>query len=1042
MRLCLRLLLLTAIISVAALAQQVNPALFAGLRWRSIGPYRSGNIYAVAGVPSDPTVYYLGLPEGGVWKTSDGGTMWQPVFDAEAVPSIGSVAVADSRPETVYVGTGDPAGWSFTPGQGMFKTTDGGRTWTRIGLADAAYIPALLVDPHNPNLVLAGALGPRTGATPGERGVFRSTDGGRSWKQVLEPGGGIADMAWDYADPKVVYATVQHGFGFIRPGTTAAPEPGLYRSSDEGATWKPITGSGLPAQMGEATVAVAGGTHGRRVYLLIGGLPGGRAAGVFRSDDGGGHWQLATSQIGSAGGRVYVDPRNPDDVYLMGTSIYRSLDGAHSFVAFKGAPGGDDYRALWIDPLNPARMLAGVDQGPAITVDGGQTWTPWFNLPNGQFYDVFTDNQFPYWVYGAQQDSGTAGVRSRSDYGDIRTRDWYPVGGFEAGYIAPDPLNPRWIYTQGWYHVMRRFDRETGQVAVVYTPEPDARFTGMPPTLFAPTNPHRLYLAAQYVLATDDGGALWQKLGGDLTVRPAAAVAAGGSAVVGRFRPAAIASLAPSPVDGNVLWAGTTNGLIQLSRDGGEHWSNVSPPALSARADVVNLDASHHDAGTAYAAVEVAGEMRPYLYRTTDYGRNWAAIVAGLPETVRARVVREDPRDPALLYAGTEMGAYVSFDGGDHWQPLQLNLPHTVVSDMKVHSNDLVISTYGRSFWILDDVTPLRQLQQAAAGDRPFFFTPETAMRVRWSNNHDTPLPPEVPAGQNPPEGAILDYYLPQAARGPISLQIFDSAGNLVNQYSNTAPPDDRSAPNVPEYWFEPPAVLATSAGEHRFVWNLRYPTPKALTYSYYGNLLDYTEYTLTWHAVIGHTPRVQPVGPLANPGTYRLKLTVDGVTLTQNLRLVNDPRSAVTPEDLKHQLALERRVMKGLAVTYDAFQQLATVREAVAADEGKTTGTMEASLATFERQLDQLVGGNARGGFGVANRDLGRRMQDLEFGDYSPTPSDAAAVDASCRQIAEAITTLDGLRQQDLPGLNQKLAAVGARPLPSLPIVSGGCLP
>lgn len=1041
MRFCFRSCLLVAACAVAVLAQQVSPALFAGLRWRSIGPYRSGNIYAVAGVPSDPNVYYLGLPEGGVWKTTDGGTVWQPIFDAEGVPSIGSVAVAPSQPNTVYVGTGDPAGWSFTPGNGMWRSDDAGGTWRRIGLEDTAYLPALLVDPRNPNLVLAGALGPRTGATAVMRGIFRSSDGGRSWKQVLDPGAGIADLAWDGADPKVVYATVQRGFG-IRPVRAGEPEAEVYRSSDEGETWRPLSRGGLPPQLGGATVAVASGTHGNRVYLLLGGLPGGRAAGVYRSDDGGAHWRMATDQIGSAGGRIYVDPRQPDTVYLMGTSIYRSTDGARSFTAFKGAPGGDDYRALWIDPANSQRMLAGVDQGPSITVDGGQTWTPWFNLPNGQFYDVFTDNQFPYWVYGAQQDSGTAGVRSRSDFGDIRTRDWYPVGGFEAGYIAPDPLNPRWIYTQGWYHVLRRFDRETGQVAVVYTPKPDARFTGMPPTLFAPTNPHRLYLAAQYVLATDDGGADWRQLGGDLTVRPAATTPRGATPMIGRFRPAAIASLAPSPVDGNVLWAGTTDGLIQLSRDGGENWTNVSPAGLNSRADVVNLDASHREAGTAYAAVEVAGATRPYLYRTTNFGQSWDLIVNGLTDDVRTRVVREDPKDPALLYAGTEMGAYVSFNRGDAWQPLQLNLPHTVVSDMKVEGDDLVISTYGRSFWILDDVTPLRQWQQASAAGAPYFFTPETAARVRWSNNHDTPMPPEVPAGQNPPEGAILDYYLPQAAQGPVTLAIYDSAGNLVNQYSETAPPNNRSQPNVPEYWFQPPTVTSASAGEHRLVWDLRYPTPKALTYSYYGNLLDYTEYTLTWHAIKGHTPRLQPVGPLANPGTYTLKLTVDGHEYTQTLKLVNDPRSAVTASDLDHQLALEKRVMAGLAASYNAYQGMASVRQALASDEGKTTGELEASLAGFDRQLEALVGGNARSGFGVANRDLGRRMQDLEFGDYDPTPSDVSAVDASCQQIADAASQVESLRQQDVPALNQKLIAAGLPTLPELPRVTGGCLP
>ncbi|HWG37673.1 MAG TPA: hypothetical protein VN690_08150, partial [Terriglobales bacterium] len=956
--------------------------------------YRAGNVYNVSGVPGDPTTYYLALPEGGVWKTTDAGTVWKPIFDQEAVPAIGAVAVAPSRPATVYVGTGDNTSWSFTPGEGVFKSTDAGATWTKLGLAETAYIPVLLVDPRNPDLVLVAALGPRGGGGDAGRGVFRSSDGGQTWQHTLAIGSGVSDMAWDGADPSVVYAKVQGG---------------VYKSSDEGASWAQMPAQGLPA-LRSATIAVASGTHGQRVYALGGGLPGGRAAGVYRSDDGGQNWALGTEKIGSAGGRIYVDPQQPDTVYLMGTSLYRSTDGAHSFAPLKGAPGGDDYRSLWIDPANPKRMLAGVDQGPSITVDGGATWTPWYNLPNGQFYDVFTDNQFPYWVYGAQQDSGTAGVRSRSDYGDIRTRDWYPVGGFEAGYIAVDPLNPRWIYTQGWYHVLRRFDRETGQVTVPFTPVPDARFTGMPPTVFSPTDPHRLYLAAQYVLASDDGGTTWTKLGGDLTVRPEAAAAGRGA------RPPAIQALAPSPVDGSVIWAGTSNGVIQLSRDGGKSWKNVSPAGLGPRAAVNHLDASHHQASTAYAAVEEG--TAPLLLRTTDYGANWQTIISGLPANVRMRVIREDPKDADLLYAGTEMGAYVSFNRGDAWQPLQLNLPHTVVSDMKVHGDDLVISTYGRSFWILDDVTPLRQRAQAQAAG-PYLYAPEEAMRVRWSNNHDTPLPPEVPAGENPPEGAILDYYLPAAATGPMSIQILDGHGQVVREYTDVAPPAPQSPPNVPAYWFGPAQTLNRAAGEHRLVWDLRYPTPKALTYSYYGNLLDYTEYTLTWHAVLGHTPQVQPVGPMAIPGTYTVQLRVDGKTLTRPLVLKNDPRSAVTQADLAAQYELEQTVETGLATSYDAYYAIAGLRQKLAATQASGAKALDAALTP-------LAAGTGTAGFGVANRDLARRLQDLEFGDFRPTASDVAAVEASCAQITAAAATLDHLQATDLAQINRSLEASG----------------
>ncbi|MGH9478691.1 MAG: hypothetical protein ACRD1A_05635 [Terriglobales bacterium] len=1039
------------------LAAQQLPALFAGMRWRSIGPYRSGNVYAVAGVPGDPTTYYLGLPEGGVWKTTDGGTVWKPIFDQEAVPAIGAVAVADSQPSTIYVATGDPTSWSFTPGEGMFKSTDSGAHWQRIGLDGTDYIPALLVDPHNPQLVLVGAQGPRGGfgarggatpaaATAAHQGVFRSTDGGASWQQAL-PGVAVADMAWDSRDPKVVYVAVQRGFfGGGRRGAggrAAAPQPILYRSSDEGKTWKPLAAAGLPEGLRGLAIAVAAGTHGQRIYMLPSGLAGGRSSGVYRSDDGGATWRLMTTKIGSAGGRIYVAPSNPDEVYLMGTAMYRSLDGARTFTPIKGSPGGDDYRDLWIDPSNPRRLLAGVDQGPAISVDGGETWTPWYNLPNGQFYNVFTDNQFPYRVYGAQQDSGTASVLSRSDYGDIRTRDWYPVSGFEFSYIAPDPLNPRWVYTQGWYRVLRRFDRETGQVAVVYTPKPSDRFTGQPPTVFSPTDPHRLYMAAQYVLATDDGGVHWQQLGGDLTQRPPAALAAGPGRGGRGGRGGAIASLAPSAVEGNVLWAGTSDGLIQLSRDGGQSWSNVSPPQLTARSSVNQLAASQQDAGTVYASVENAGEMQPFLYRTTDFGQHWSEIVNGLPPGVRTRTICTDPKDGNLIFAGTEMGAWVSFDQGNHWQPLQLNLPHTVVSGLTVHGDDLVASTYGRSFWILDDVTPLRQVAAAAAAAQtPYFYQPETAWRVRWSNNHDTPMPPEVPAGQNPPEGAILDYYLPAAASGPVTLTIYDSSGALVREFSNTPPPPDLSPPNVAEYWFKPPAVLATSAGEHRFVWDLRYPIPKALTYSYYGNLLDYTEYTLTWHAVKGDTPRTQPVGPLALPGTYQVKLTIGGKTYTRTLTVENDPRSVASQDDLAAQLQLEQRDMDGLAASYDAHQQIAAATQALDAAIEAAPGNqaLVAAARALERALDPLSSGTSATGFGSANRDLARHLQDLEFGDLRPNASAVAAVEANCAQIAAAADTLRQLQQSDFPPMNQQLTAAHRAPLAAITLAASAC--
>jgi photosystem II stability/assembly factor-like uncharacterized protein len=1016
-------------------AQSADSNLYSAMRWRLVGPYRSGNVYAVSGVPGNPTTFYLGLPEGGIWKTTDGGTVWNPIFDQERVPSIGSVAVAPSDPQVVYAGTGDPTIWSFTPGRGIYKSADAGETWHNVGLEDTRYLSSLLVDPHNANIVLAGAGNrPGPGGANPACGIYRTADGGHTWSRTLFIGDRtcVSDMAFDYSDPSVVYAAfTRPGSGFerataestspsARPNSTG---PVLYKSTDEGATWKALSRQGLPDGLGSATIAVGSGTRGQRVYALaVAG--GGRNRAVYRSDDGGATWHLGTARIASAGGRIYVDPQNPDVVYLMGTAMYRSLDGARTFVAYKGAPGGDDDRALWIDPTHPQWMVMGADQGPTVSLDGGRTWTPWFNLPNGQFYHVATDNQFPYWIYGAQQDSGTAGVRSRSDFGGIGTRDWCPVGGFEAGYIVVDPLNPRWIFTQGWYHVLRRFDRETGQVVVVYTPGADDRFGSMPPLAYSPQDPHLLYMGAQYVLATTDGGVTWKRISPDLTARPAPAEAAPPPpGPTGRPRPVALESLAPSSVRAGVIWAGTSNGVIQLTQDGGQSWTDVSPSGLDARSQVIIIDASHHEAGTAYAAVQGAENTHPFIYRTADFGHTWQAIVNGLPNDVRVRSVREDPVNPRLLFAATEMGAWVSFDQGDHWQSLQLNLPSTVVSDLTIHDEDLVASTYGRSLWVLDDIEPLRQIAEASAGEL-YLYRPEPALRVRWSNDQDTPLPPEVPRGENPPEGAIIDYYLKDSATGPVTLSIHDATGKLVREYSSTSPPSDSSSmANVPDYWFGPLTVLSTSAGMHRLAWDLRYPSPKTLTYGYFGGLLDYTEYTLTWHAIVGATPRVQPVGPLAIPGTYQIKLSVNGHTYTRELTVKNDPRSPVSQADLEAQFAAEQQVVRGLSASFEAYTAIQQMRKTLASRAKKP---QDASLIAASKALDEkgaaLMGGDS--GFGIANRELARRLQDLDFGDMRPTDSDMAAINQGCRHIQETAVQWDHLQHQDLPALNQKLAA------------------
>ena len=699
---------------------------------------------------------------------------------------------------------------------------------------------------------------------------------------------------------------------------------------------------------------------------------------------------------------MYADPQNPDVVYLMGTAIYKSTDGGRSVAAFWGAPSGADPRYLWIDPTNPKRMLSGVDQGVALTVDGGATWTPYYGLVNGQFYRVATDYDVPYHVCGPQQDSGTVCVRSRSDYGEIRPNDWFTPGGFENGFLIADPLDKRYMYTQGWYHVLRRFDRTTNQVVVLYQPTVEDRFGGAPPLAFS-SDGKTLYMAAQYVFASGDRGATWRKISPDLAAPPgvqlAPGAAAGGGSVAGPAAGGSIQALALSPADARVMWVGTSTGLIHVTRDGGQTWTHVTPPNLPPAAVNV-IDASHANAGSAYAAL-LSRDAHPHIYRTSDYGATWQEIATGLRDGEVVRVVREDPKDPNLLYAGTVTGVYVSFDRGDRWQPLQLNLPTTVVSDLTIHDSDVVASTYGRGFWILDNASPLRQARAALASTTPYFFKPEPASRIRWDNTQDTPLPPEMVVGENPLEGAILDYYLPSAATGPITLTITDAAGATIREYSSVAPPVDPTMANVPEYWLAPPAVLPTTAGMHRFNWDLRYSDPPTLNYGYNGTALEYREYTLSWHAIPGRTPRSTLVGPMVLPGTYTAKLTVNGRTIAQPLTVVQDPRVTVSPAALAAQFRLQQRMTAGLGVTYHAMNYIDRLR-AAAAKLGAEGQALDAALANLA---------SGPGGFGIAHRDLGRRLNDQLVADMELTPSVIAGVDVPCAAIDKAIAELRRLQ-------------------------------
>jgi photosystem II stability/assembly factor-like uncharacterized protein len=1014
------------LLAASGMAQEIAPNLLQAMQWRLIGPHRGGRVTSVAGVPSQPTVYYIGTPGGGVWKTEDAGQVWKPIFDQEHVASIGAVAVAPSDPKVVYVGTGEQ-----TQGDGVYKSTDAGSTWTNVGLHETHMITGIVIDPRNPDVVLVGAAGDHWSGA--ERGVFKTSDGGKNWQKVLfkDAATGVANLESDPDNPSILYATLWHR-AEIPPNPDEKPKTeqnaAIYKSTDQGSTWSAVEGKGLPTEaMGRVGVAVAPGTNGMRVYAIM-------TQGLFGSEDGGASWQRSTSDPRILGNgyfsRVFVDPKNANLVYVAQTSIYRSSAGGRSFEAWMGAPSGDDVHVLWISPANSRYMILGVDQGAIISVDGGSSWSSWYNQATGQFYHVSTDQQFPYYLYGAQQDSGTAAVTSRSDYGEITYRDWAPAGAFEYSYIAPDPLHPNYVYGGGWYGTVLRYDKTTGQIVHLLVRSSKYRTSQMAPIAFSPQDPHALYAAAQYVLKSTDGGFNWREVSPDLTQKPGA----------GKEKPdprrTVITTMALSPVKAGVIWAGTGNGMIQVTRDG-KNWQNVTMPGLHERSSVTLVEASHYDPAVAYAVINGFQELHPLIYRTRDFGQSWQLIAAGLPASGNARVVREDPARKGLLYAGTWNGIYVSWDDGDHWQSLQLNLPTATVTDLDVHGDDLVASTYGRALWILDDITPLRQLDAKWPQSDAYLLRPRDVVRARWDMSQDTPLPPETPAGDNPPDGAIVDYFLKSAPMGDIKLSIYDAKNNLVREFTNVPPPVDRTPANAPEYWFAPPLALSRKAGLNRFTWDLRYPAMKVLLYSYYGNALDYIEYTLSDHAVPGEFPRELQPGPFVVPGEYSVVLSVDGKTYRQPLTVTLDPRVHVSQSDLVLQLDTEKNVSAQMAASYDGYEQVRALRAAIA-ERQKSLGTDAAKkdAADALKALDDQaadIGDGKPGDFGIGplNRELARTAFMVESGDARPASLLQAGVDQSCQDLAKRLTQWRELNQQKIAPANVLLQKYNLAPVP-----------
>jgi len=968
-------------------------SLFSELHWRPIGPFRGGRTKAAAGVPTSPGVFYVGAVNGGVWRTVDYGRTWTPIFDDQPTGSIGAIAVALSNPDVIYVGSGEGLQRpDLSTGDGIYRSVDGGRSWKHLGLREGQQIPQIAVDPKDPNRLFVAVLGHPYGPNE-ERGIFRSIDGGETFQRVLykDADTGGADVVIDPANPRVVYAALWEARQAPwENGEFSGPGSGLYKSADGGTTWKALT-RGLPDferdGLGRIGLGIAP-SRSSRLFATVATKQGGF---LYRSDDAGESWARICDdprvvERADDFAEVKVDPVNPDIVYTASVVTWKSTDGGRSFTAFRGAPGGDDYHRIWIDPLRPATMLLASDQGAVVTVNGGATWSSWYNQPTAQMFHVNADNAFPYRVCGGQQESGAACVLSRGPEGAITVRDWQPTAVEEYGYAVPDPLDPDVIYGGR----ITRWDRRTRQVQDI-SPVPlrnaGYRVIRTQPIVFSPTDPRTLFFASNTVWKTRDGGRSWQQISHDLTRRMWEA-----PANVGKYRgtdPArpeqrgVVYALAPSPRDAAVLWAGTDDGLIHRTRDGGKTWQEVTPKQLVPWAKVSILEAGHFEAGTAYAAINTLrlDDLRPHILRTRNGGSAWQEIVRGLPGGGIVNVVREDPLRRGLLFCGTEQAVYVSFNDGDDWQPLRLNMPATSIRDLVVKGDDLVVATHGRGFWILDDIQPLREVTDALVGLDVHLFAPQTALRIRWNTNSDTPMPPDEPRGEDPPDGAIIDYLL--KAGSEVTIEILDGGGKVVRRFSS----GDRTEPvtddgNVPRWWIRPARRPSSDAGLHRFVWDLHWPAPAALEGGY------------SIAAVPRDTPK-EPRGPWALPGQYTVRLTAAGRSLTRPLTVRMDPRVKTPEAGLRQQFALSQRLAEALDRNTRLVEQVRRLRNdrpddaALAALEGSA----EERKPLVEEPQPALVPWNAR---------LGALYSLLESTDLAPTPQAVRAAEKLLQQSAE----------------------------------------
>ena len=1030
------------------------------MRWRMIGPFRGGRTRAVAGVPSQPNVFYIGAVDGGVWKSDNYGRTWIPIFDGQPTQSIGAIAVAPSNPEFVYVGTGEGLHRpDLSVGDGIYKSSDAGKSWTHLGLRDGQQIPALAVDPRNPDRLFAAVLGHPYGPNS-ERGIFRSTDGGVTWEKVLykDENTGGSDVEIDPSNPDVVYASLwQSRLGPSEDKNEfAGANGGLFKSTDGGNTWRKLT-KGLPDDLVQINVAIAPSQPNRLYAVVSTTTPNeyqtDKGMGFFRSDDGGATWSRITNDPRPAmkigGGDlpvVRVDPKNAEVVYSTSIVTVRSRDGGKTWESIRGAPGGDDYQNIWINPENPEIILLVSDQGALVSVNGGETWSSWYNQPTAQLYHVITTNSFPYQVCGAQQESGSVCTASRGNDGEITFRDWHPVGVIEYGYVAPDPLDPDVIYGAGRSEVSR-FHWSTGQVENV-TPIPlgtsTADYTGKAtdkfrvdrtePIMFSPVDPHVLYTGSNVLFETNDGGRNWHAISPDLTREhpgiPPSVGDQSGLNSKGENQRGVIYALAPSFHNVSTIWAGTDDGMVWITRDGGKNWKNITPPALTAWSKVTQISASHFDEDTAYISVSRfrIDDLRPYIYRTRDGGKTWQEIANGLPQNAPVDTVREDPIRKGLLFGGTENAVWVSFDDGDHWQSLQLNLPHTSMRDLWIHENDLIVATHGRSFWILDDIAWLRQLNAGITTPetrqaQPHLFEPAPAYRIRRDTYTDTPLPADEPAGENPPDGAIIDYSLLKPATGPLTLEVLDSQGKLVRRYSSTDQPERSSADlqkeMIPPYWLQPFRALPTGAGLHRWVWDLRYPPPVSTSH----------EYPIA--AAPHNTPRY-PLGPLVVPGNYTVRLTANESSVSAPLMVKMDPRVKIPQAGLQRKFELETKLAAAVTESSQAVNQAISVREQLQDLAGTAPASLKEPIKTLSENISELLDGSkessaeSKPGLSGVNADVIALYKEVEKADSEPTTAQVDAFRSLHGKLAESVKAWEELKTNQVRKLNQQLRSAG----------------